>query len=275
MDLRRLTLDDAPACESVALDHGWEVGEERWRLMLGLGDGWGVSAPDGRLAGTTLLFRYDRRLALVAMVLVRKAFGRQGIGRRLVEQALSGAPDLTYLYATPQGRGLYEQLGFVALEDLARFTGTFQEHPVPDVARLRPLAPGDLPSAVALDAQAFGASRAAVLTALHGCSVRALGAWLGDRLVGYGLATALAQHVMLGPVTAVDEDVGLQLLQALAGGHSRPVRFDAPAGRTRVRAWALRAGLTPDPAAPLMVLAGRALPGRREWMLAVASRGLG
>ena len=275
MDQRRLTLSDVPACESIALEHSWEVGEDRWRLMLGQGDGWGCFAPDGGLVGTTFLFSYEARVALVAMVLVRKSAGRQGIGRRLVERAMSGSPAVIYLYATPQGRGLYERMGFVAGEDLARFTGNPKAAPVDRAAQLRPLEPEDLPAAIALDAQAFGASRSAVIAALRGCAVRALGAWNDGHLVGSGIATRVGQHVMLGPVSAVEERVGVQLVDALAQGHPLAVRLDAPARRLALRDWALRAGLAQEPSVPLMVLGGRALPGRRERMMAVARRSAG
>ncbi|HEY3449023.1 MAG TPA: GNAT family N-acetyltransferase [Myxococcales bacterium] len=276
MNLRRLTLSDARACESVALEHGWEVGEERWRLMLGLGDGWGSFAPDGHLVGTTFLFSYERRVALVAMVLVREAFGRQGLGRRLVEQAMTDAPPQTYLYATSQGRGLYERLGFASIdEDLARFSGTPRDVSVDQSLLLRPLEQADLPSAIALDADAFGASRAAVVSGLHGCSARALGAWRAGRLLGYGLATHVGGHVAIGPVAALEEAAGVQLVHALAQGHALPVRIDAPAGRASLGDWAVRAGLAREPPVPLMALGGRVLPGRRERIVAVASRGLG
>lgn len=273
--LRRLYLDDAPACEAIAREHGWEVGEDRWRLMIGLDRGWGVVAPGAGLVGTTLLFDYSGRVALVAMVLVRAAFGRQGVAGRLVERALRDAPPATYLYSTPQGRGLYERLGFVAREPLARYSGVPGGTPADEAATLRTLGSGELPLAVRLDEEAFGASRTDAIAGLHRFAVRALGAWRGEELVGYGLATSVGGHVAIGPVVALEERVGVQIVAALAERQDVPVRIDAPAGLSLLRGWAGHAGLEVGAPVPLMSLGGRELPGRRERIIAVASRGLG
>ncbi len=274
MELRMLQARDVAGCEALALEHGWEVGEARWRLLLASGIGWGAFTATDGLVGTALRFDFGA-VGVVAMVLVSKDLGRQGVGRRLVERTLVAAPATTFLYATAQGRGLYERLGFVALEDCARFTGTVREveHACP--ARLATLEASALATACRLDEESFGGPRAPVLQRLAEESIRRLGAWKDDRLVGYGMVTRVGTQLFAGPIVARSGAVGVQLVAALTKGLPDPVRLDVPLVQRELVAWAQAAGLHAEAPIPLMSLGGRALPGRREQILALASRGLG
>ncbi len=274
--VRPLTGDDIAACESLAVDRGWDVGEARWRLMLDVGRGWGCSLPDGTLAGTALLLAYEDRVGLAAMVLVRTSLARRGIARHLMSTLLADAPPLTYLYATDMGRPLYEQLGFVATEQLVQFAGIPRLSPQVDGdCEVRALLPGDLASVLTLDQRCFGVSRARMLARMVADANRMLGAWRGDVLLGAGFASQVGRHTVIGPVLALDDDVGRCLLDALATDQAQPIRIDAPASRDVALRWARGVRLVEQPAVPLMVLGGRRLPGQRQHLVTIGSRALG
>ncbi|HYO72269.1 MAG TPA: hypothetical protein VEU33_39975 [Archangium sp.] len=76
MRIRRLTLDDLPACLALAVKRDWPPDELKWRMILELGTGFGVDSPDGGLAGTVLVTPHGREAASIAMMVVSQALHR-------------------------------------------------------------------------------------------------------------------------------------------------------------------------------------------------------
>ena len=106
---------------------GWNQTEADWRRVLDLDpDGCLVAEVDGEPAGTTIVTVFGP-VAWVAMVLVDPAHRRQGIGRALMREALAFTDGLgvrtVRLQATPMGRPLYEELGFISEYQLLRCVG--------------------------------------------------------------------------------------------------------------------------------------------------------
>ena len=87
--------------------------------------------------------------------------------------------------------------------------------------------------------------------------------------------TRVGAQLFAGPIVARSGAMGVQLVSALTQGLAEPLRLDVPLVQRELVAWAQAAGLRAETPIPLMSLAGRALPGRREQILALASRGLG
>ena len=109
LDARQLA-----ACFALSSSAHWNQSEADWRLMLGIGRGWGVELADGTLAASTLVLPYGD-FAWVSMVLVLPTQRRQGHATRLLRVALDELAQrrLTpILDATPAGRTVYLQEGF-------------------------------------------------------------------------------------------------------------------------------------------------------------------
>src|SRR5689334_22135008 len=121
MELRRLTLDDVPACSDLAESRSWPREEKKWEFLLAHGEGLGLFDADG-LIGTTIVTRYPE-LSSISMVLVAERAERQGHARRLVSHVLDTG--VSTLFATEMGRPLYEKLGFHAVGFTDIHAGTF------------------------------------------------------------------------------------------------------------------------------------------------------
>jgi ribosomal protein S18 acetylase RimI-like enzyme len=277
--VRALRADEMPGCEALSRSIGWPWEPAKWGLLLSRGEGFAIDAPDGSLAGTVVLNRFADIAASIGLLGVSPAWRRQGRGRALMARALERAGSVpVFLYATEQGRRLYEWLGFRVAGGSFRFVGQRTQRPLaPPLGgrRLRRMETADLPGVAALDAIAFGGPRPAYLEALHGMADEARVAEDDDRLVGYGLAWSAGTRRTLGPIVAPDAGLAMALVAELADAHCGTLRIDIPAEFPQLAAWATELGLRPDAPAPLMVRNAKRAPGRREWLYALAMPGLG
>ena len=256
--IRSLTVADAPACLALTDDRGWVYSVARWEFLLGVGAGFGIDAPDGGLAGVVLLTRYPTGLAGIGTMLVAGRFGRQGLGTELMRHALDAAGDDTvFLYATAQGRPLYERLGFRATGRVDTLLGQFRPD-APD-RRSRAATPDDLPEIGKLDAEVFGADRSDLLGRLSGMRVIES----GGRLTGYAATTANKGVVTIGPLVAAGDADAAALITGAAAGHP-DIRLELAQTRPELREWAGGCGVIPVSGNEFMIHGDRELPGDRS-----------
>src|SRR4030095_5519673 len=94
----------------------WNQTERDWGLFLRLSpEGCRVAVVDERVVGTVATARYEDRFAWIGMVLVDQAERGQGIGARLMAEALDvlkGMPSI-HLDATPAGHAVLKNKAFV------------------------------------------------------------------------------------------------------------------------------------------------------------------
>jgi predicted N-acetyltransferase YhbS len=238
-----------------------------------------VDAPEGGLAGTVLITPYEREAASIGMMVVSPSHGRQGLGRRLMEHALEHiGPISTLLFATDQGRPLYEKLGFVQVGEVVKHVGRLArqplELPLPDT-RVRAMTGEDLDAVTALDADAFGAPRRPLLQALHRVALRALVAERNGRVVGYGLVWPNHEATMVGPLIAGEEPIARSLAAGLLRDLEGTVRMDIAPRSSGLSEWVAGLGLERHAPSPMMLLHGTRAPGRREHLQAIAAQALG
>lgn len=94
------------------------------------------------------------------MVLVAERYARQGVGRRLMRHLVTamGTTPLT-LYATPNGRPLYEELGFKATGRAETLRGHFTPAGPESPIATRAAMAEDLTGILRLDEAVFGTDR--------------------------------------------------------------------------------------------------------------------
>ena len=214
----------------------WNQTEQDWRRVMELDPGGSFAAFDGgNVVGTTTTAAYGNDLAWIGMVIVGEEYRRRGIATRLMRSALDrlrGAGVSTIkLDATPDGRSLYESLGFIPESLIERWECGSVAGSATDALKLDDRFRDNV---FALDRLAFGADRSRLLRLLLDdacCHPLVSIDPANGNVRGYALARRGAKAFYVGPLIAVDEMVAAALLDAmldqLAG---RKVYIDLNAG---------------------------------------------
>src|SRR5262249_21760173 len=170
-----MTEADLPGGLALSRASGWNQTLDDWRLSLSLGQGlFRVATRGGEVVATGGAVRYGDAHAWICMILVRPHERGHGLGPRVFSEVLdrlrplvdAGALRTVGLDATPAGRALYLQHGFVDGPALARLVRNAELPPPSGPIGSRPLAEADLDPVLERDREVFGADRAAVLRAL-------------------------------------------------------------------------------------------------------------
>lgn len=242
-DIRLLTTDDLDGALGLSTATGWNQRLADWRILLQLAPAGSFAAvADNRIVGTAIGIDYGT-FGWIAMMLVDPAWRGQGLGARLLEEAMGAVPPgiPIRLDATPLGRPLYQRYGF---EDETRLTRHVAEpldvargrasRPAADLTsgvpprQVRRLTGADLPAVIARDDRIFGAHRRILLEwALHGGEQYAhvIDAGAG---VHYCFGRPGRLFDQIGPVVAADDDTAQALVSAsLSAAEGRAVVVDA------------------------------------------------
>ena len=234
-------------CLALSKSANWNQNEADWRLMLGFGRGWGISAPDGTLAASTIALPYGADFAWIAMVLVLPQHRRQGHASRLLRVALAEMEKqkrVALLDATPAGHEVYIQEGFRDYWGFKRFALS-SGLPVSRTTGIRQLESKDWQAVLSLDTVAFGGSREVVLRNLAARQPHAaLVAVRDGAIAGFVLAREGREAMQVGPLVARDEGTAHELLAAALGAVPAPVYVDIADRAGPLQAWALERGFT-------------------------------
>jgi GNAT superfamily N-acetyltransferase len=283
---RRLELDDAAAAFALSTEAGWNQTIDDWRLMIEAGEVRGQFTAAGALVASALILPYDDRIAWIAMVLTTESHRRRGLATENLGWAIlrCDALGLTAgLDATPAGREIYAPLGFTDCWGLQRLRAErpVRAEPSAEETVIRPMRRDDLPAIAALDADAFGARRDALMAHLHrrqpGC------AWIahapGGRLAGFLLGRDGRVTLHLGPLIADGPDVAMALvgraIAQVSGPLSIPTSIDVPDGQGAFRAGLVAAGFAPVRPFMRMLRRNITAPGRAGPCFAIAGPELG
>jgi GNAT superfamily N-acetyltransferase len=232
VSIREMTVSDISAGLGLCRASRWNQTDRDWRHFLTAAPhGALVAVENGSVIGTVATLPYGS-FAWISMVLVDPAARGRGIGTMLLNRGLALVPhgSAARLDATPAGEVIYRKLGFVAEYGLARLILDAGPSGVARRPGARPLAPGDWPQLLDVDAHAFGASRASLLERLANDAPEY--AWVverGGRLHGYLLGRHGHVREHLGPLIADSDAIAEMLLDAcLAANPERNFLLDVP-----------------------------------------------
>jgi predicted N-acetyltransferase YhbS len=218
--LRTMTAADLPAAHALTEEVRWPHRLPDWEQAFRHGEGV-VAERDGRVVGSALRWRWGPRHATVGLIVVAPSCQGRRIGHRLMTQLLDGLDGCSVLlHATPDGRGLYERMGFVRIGEVRQHQGIAQ--PTPPIGldagwRLRPATESDLPVLQALDAGARGMPRHALVDELFRAADATVVLDRDGSARGFAMLRRFGRGHVIGPVAAPDEAGAKALIAHLSG----------------------------------------------------------
>jgi ribosomal protein S18 acetylase RimI-like enzyme len=232
-------MTEADLAEGLRLSRasGWNQTIADWRALLCLGRGlFRVAVQDGRVVASGGAVRYGDALAWICMILVDPDQRGHGLGTQVFDEVLvrceaevrRGRLHCVGLDATPAGRGIYVQRGFVDGGQISRMRaggpGVVVRPP-----GISDLTPPDLGAVLTFDREVFGADRRAVLEwALAGAPGLAWVAREGSRVRGYCFGRHGDHSDHVGPVVAESLAIARDVVVAcLSTPRDRPLVLDA------------------------------------------------
>ena len=233
------------------------------------------------------LFDYGDSLRSIGMVLVAPPHRRRGLARAVMDRCLSMAGRRpTMLIATAMGESLYVDLGFAEVGRVARMACDSAVAGAESAAagavsaargeRLPSISTADVHAVLELDRMACGADRSALLRSLLArAAATAVVRRASGAIRAFGIALRQRDQLVVAPLIAPNTSDAVTLFLSLAGGCAGPVRLDVPTRQEAFLSALAALGLTQGPSAPIMLLGAGSLPGRREQIYAIASRGFG
>jgi ribosomal protein S18 acetylase RimI-like enzyme len=283
LEIRRLTRPDLPFAAGLSAAAGWNQTRDDWlRLLNCRTDGCFVAEWIGNPAGTVTTTSYGDTLAWIGMLLVEPALRGKGIGKALLQAALDSLMQrgirCIKLDATPQGQPLYERLGFQPEWTFQRWETSGRT--LPDVLpsfRTRRRRELDRAEIAALDYRAFGADRWIMLRRIEDDISRGLvNESPRGRINGFGYARKGAKAVYLGPIVAANQSAAAAIFKSLLHPlTNRRVFWDIPDHQTGTVELAHKLGFRPQRSLLRMWLGEHNVPGRPEWIHALAGPEIG
>ena len=224
-----MTKYDIPAGLRLKELAGWNQTAADWNRFLDASpQGCFVAEVGGKVCGTATTISFENKFAWIGMVLVDPEYRSQGIGTKLLERTIEyldqqKMPTMK-LDATPQGKPLYEKLGFVTEYGIERWV--LKKHPNAGATNADPnraaLTTAQLESILAKDREVFGADRSSLLLSLRQESPDfGMGVWDGGKLCGYtfGRRGSFADH--FGPWMAGNSSAARELLDEFLARSTR------------------------------------------------------
>ncbi|VTU19226.1 putative acetyltransferase [Variovorax sp. PBL-H6] len=259
--LRPMTTDDLPFAHALSAQMRWPHRPADFAQSFSHAEGIVVES-DGEIVGTAQRWRWGARHATIGLVIVAPACQGRRIGHRLMSALLEGLDEHTVLlHATPEGRALYERLGFVRTGELRQHQGIAQ--PAPLVAlrpgwRLRPAGLNEASALQALDAAARGMPRDALIADLLGSADACVVLDQDNAPRGFAMLRRFGRGHAIGPVVAPDAQGAKAMIAHLVSqnaGHFTRIDIDVASGLAE---WLEGSGL-PGVDAPTTMVRGTPL----------------
>ncbi len=278
-----LTTNDIPALVQLSAAVGWDYDAMELTTLMAAGRLFGHKTSGGDLVSSAALVPYALTFAFLGMVIVHPEYRHRGLGEAVTATARDAMPagSCVALVATPDGRGLYKNMGFEVVTTVHKYVRSrieagsnadLQAHPA---AALQAMRAEDIPRIAELDALAFGVDRQAFLRQRWQQSATSWIVTDGANVMGYALGIKGPVNWILGPLVARDDHDASQLAAQIMASTRDTMRIDVPNQHVE---WAtdelVRRGFVKVAEPPIMTYLGRPLP-TRQGLYALAAQVFG
>lgn len=277
-NLSTLDENDIPGLIALSQSVGWDYDEHEIRTVLSSGKIVGHKAETGEICSSAAIIPYDNDLASIGMVIVHPNYRGLGLGKETTKNCVNLVPDNTavMLIATPDGKPLYERLGFRVVSSVHKFTckDLKQAEIITDMElRAETMNGHDIQDVVEIDRLAFGDSRERFLQARIKQSHLAL--VLKDstgKIHGYGLSIQGPENLILGPIVAPETKGAAILINELARNHHGKLRIDVPDGKESFMTFLRELGFEKASNPPVMMKNADEMPLRNNHLFGIAAQ---
>lgn len=210
IETRTFSAEHLDGAVHLSREAGWPHRLQDWHMVLHLSEGVVAIDETGKVVGTALMTPYGDDCATINMVIVDAAMRGRGVGRRLMDTVLElGGKRPLRLVATADGLPLYEKLGFKETGRIVQCQGIAAEIAAPDAVEAA--TNDDLALIIAIDREAFGAERKALIHKLADIGECAIIRRDG-RVAGFAFIRAFGRGEVIGPVVATSLDEAKALI---------------------------------------------------------------
>ncbi|ROM79064.1 GNAT family N-acetyltransferase [Pseudomonas brassicacearum] len=242
---RSMTAADVPAAHALSVQLKWPHRLEDWAMLQRVAQGF-VVEDQGRLIGTAFTCPQGSH-ATIGLVIVDDEYQGQGIGRRLMEQAIEACGSRTaILNATLAGAPLYASQGFVDFGHVQQHQGQALAPALQALAaeeRCRSLTAADHAELIQLANAGTGLDRTVVLNDLFNVVEHSIGLERDGHLCAFALLRPFGRGRCIGPVVAETPEQARHLIAVLlAQVPDAFVRIDIPSN-SGLASWLEEAGL--------------------------------
>jgi len=258
-----LRVEDAPKCQLLSDEAGWNQNAHDWTFILRQGGAYGVWRGDTLIVSAAIM-PYGATFGWICMVLVADRERRQGLASRLMRHCideLAARGMVAGLDATPAGREVYLRLGFEDIYPLTRFQAdAIDRHAAAPSPLVRRIDEALLPAICRYDAQIFGEDRQEFLAALvQRKPMLAHVMTKGGQITGFVLGRDGRRWTHVGPLVADNAGIAIELLDTVAAEIAGPILIDVPDHHAEVQAWLRERGFAVQ-RGYMRMLRGRSAP---------------
>ncbi len=239
-----ITRDAVPLLHELSIGVGWPHRPQDWEVVIDLGTGVVASDEIGRVVGSAMCTILLDELAALGMVITTPKLQELGAGRWMMEHVLETAGDrVKVLNATRAAYRLYIALGFMPRGYVYQHNGYVTGCPeAPALAR--EMRDEDRAAIHALDAQAFGAAREAVIDRILPMSKGTVIERDGE-VVGFALCRQFGRGHVVGPIVAMNDTDAVALTAPHVRAHQGDfLRIDTREPGGTFREFLLGSGLS-------------------------------